>query len=61
MLTLALKKGEYAQLTLPDGTTHKIRVTLIRRKQVRIAFDVPRDWEIVRSTLVEAKVDAPEE
>ena len=60
MLTVSLKVDEYAMITLPDGTTHKVYVTQIRRKQVRLRFEVPRECSIVRSKLLEAQADEPD-
>lgn len=52
-LTLTRKVDEKVILLLPDGRRAEVWVNEIRRNQVRVSFDAPRDIKILREELLE--------
>lgn len=53
MLILTRKDGESIQIHTPDKHVINLTVTQIRKGQVRIGFDAPAYYAIVREELVQ--------
>lgn len=51
-LTLTRPLGTTVEIRLPNGDRITIRVTEIRRNQVRLGFEAPREVSISRSELL---------
>ena len=51
-LTLTRTLGTTVEIQLPTGDWITIRVAEIRRNQVRLKFDAPRDYKIMRGEML---------
>ena len=55
MLVLSRMERESITIVCPDGTRLSVKVANVRGCKVRLAFDLPREFQILRSELLEDK------
>jgi sRNA-binding carbon storage regulator CsrA len=59
MLVLSLRSGDRVRVTLPDGREVWLQAWR-KQNQVRLAFEAPRDVEIIREKVLLREEPAPQ-
>lgn len=55
MLVLSRGKGETVVITTPSGERIRVQVAKLTNNKVRLCFDAPRDFEIMRQEVAEQR------